>query len=184
MGFNIGQGLTSLAQIGADIYSAQYQAKKTSDFAGQQREYETNMSNTAYQRAVADMKAAGLNPMLAFSQGGATTPNVGSGSVAKPDINIAGSMERSSASSLNREMSNTQKTIQHVNSAQASKVLADTQAVLQNINLKKPEETIKGAVQGALDKVGGYVNAAKSSSANAVNRVNQFIYDRIYPTRR
>lgn len=39
------------------------------------REYETNLANTAYQRAVVDMKKAGINPALAGSVGGASVPS-------------------------------------------------------------------------------------------------------------
>nr|QJB20845.1 MAG: DNA pilot protein [Microvirus sp.] len=42
--------------------------------AGRQMEFQERMSSTAYQRAMIDMKRAGLNPMLAFSQGGASSP--------------------------------------------------------------------------------------------------------------
>lgn len=42
------------------------------------RNFQERMSNTSYQRAVEDMRKAGLNPILAFANGGASTPG-GSG---------------------------------------------------------------------------------------------------------
>lgn len=36
--------------------------------------FQAEMSNTAYQRSMKDMEAAGLNPILAYKQGGASTP--------------------------------------------------------------------------------------------------------------
>lgn len=58
------------AQMGGQ-FSANRQNKKSADDA---MAFEERMSNTAYQRAMSDMKRAGLNPILAYKQGGASTP--------------------------------------------------------------------------------------------------------------
>lgn len=59
------------------------QAQLNRDFnaaeAQKLRDWQTNMANTSYQRAMADMSAAGLNPILAYSQGGANVPGGAAG---------------------------------------------------------------------------------------------------------
>lgn len=81
---SLGGGLiSSLGQQSANnanIAQAWQMAQFNADQARINRDWQEKMSNTAYQRAMADMRAAGLNPILAYSQGGASSPGGGGAS--------------------------------------------------------------------------------------------------------
>lgn len=105
--------------------------------AREQMRFQERMSSTAYQRAMEDMRKAGLNPMLAFSQGGASTP----GGVSIPAINAVGAGVETGLGIFNSGMaaSQTQSNIE--------KQDAEVDKIVQEIeNLSVSQELTKAQI--------------------------------------
>ena len=150
---NVNQQNLEEAQRNRDFQSAQ--ARKQMDF-------QERMRGTQYQTAVSDLQKAGLNPMLAYTQGGAGTPSGASG---------GGSQASQLQSTVSAGMSSAR---QSADTLVALQSLALNQAQIDQVKAvtdKVKSETMDQALNTAylkqqLEKLGWDADVSETTAAN------------------
>lgn len=179
----IGTGVSTLG----GMFSAKSAQSSDMDFQREMwqknADYNTQMASTQYQRAVKDLEAAGLNPALAYQQGGNAAPSmssVGGSSAAQAMASSWGNIGNFASALTNATMQPTSLTDLQNTQAKASEAQADWYRSVEELNQKYGLQVDADILlKGAQER---YQNALTTgqSQDNAINSVRAYIYSK-YP---
>lgn len=155
---------------GLDFLGSERQNAASAQMAMNQMKFQREMSNTSYQRGVMDMRAAGLNPALAYAQGGASTPAGALGQVPNNTLGRGVStaiQAAQAAASVKNVMEDTE--LKKAQAAQAIAVARNNNVNSALTATQQPKADIKESWYGSWRKMllgpdSGIPNNARSNS--------------------
>lgn len=134
--------------------------------ASRARDWMADMSNTSWQRGVLDMKKAGLNPMLAFMKGGASSPqSSGASSAPASSPTVPGG---ASAVMLNAMSPGIQSAIS------ASRALAEIDQIKADTSLKNAQSAVQAVTVPKLQQ-----ETLQSASATSLAQAQDSYYQKM-----
>lgn len=149
-----------LLSTGLNYFAGKEATRISQDFAREQMAFQERMSNTAHQREVVDLKAAGLNPILSAG-GGASSPSGSSGQAQlnSVDFDLAGAVSSANqASRLQQEIDNMKAT--KAAAEAATKVDQETAKIRRHeAAIAEANAASAPAIKAFNEKYGGQVNA-------------------------
>lgn len=176
---------------GAGVAGSIIQNRGNMDIAKDQMDFQRRMSNSAHQREVADLRAAGLNPMLSALGNGASTPAGATTQLQNPLEGVSKGMEtaialRAQKKEFEQKDAQIRNTWQDTANKEVQNGLTHAQAVstakqvegqiLQNTMLKEtlPSIVKKAKAEGDYSEMNQIMNVINSGANSAGSLLNPF----------
>jgi len=106
-----------LLGIGADLVGGAVSSAFNVHESRANRRFQRDISNSAHQREVKDLQAAGLNPILSANKGGASTPSGSAAHVEAPEV--SSSYQQSKQTSIQNRVADSSIALQNAQGMQA-----------------------------------------------------------------